>query len=1484
TQLRGQIRLATLTEETKVSFPTRTPPGTTIETIALERLNNEMGDLLRKATPKEEKGLFGKVVSAAFKPYQLVMEETAVLGGVRREQVPQLSDEILPLALTGTGAAIGELEKTPAGGPFYRDPATGKTAFETGAEISRPVVQRGQEIVGEPFEQVEKAGIPVVSPAAGGISDAIRSQIVEDIGTELINPAALVLVAPFALQGIQGLRGTALAFQIADNLIGTGVTRPLLRGTMRGLTVLGREGLAGASKLSRTIKETPAIRRAIVGMQGEAGARPLGGGAAREARILKSSQKFVRDLMKAAKRLGIPLEESAGMPTSKLLTRVRLAAREQGIDLKSILPGVEEAGGRGGRVRIEGVGDVVPTPRKHVPTPMERNILKATKPTRPAVTPSLKPFERDQAGEALRRLSEAPDNPVPIRSRRDLPELSQYDDQLESVLRFRDDARETLKFNRSAAKAGILSPSRVDEATLQLGRANDQLKSARAILRESKIRATRDSVMGLVTSVGGSEEAAGIIGRAFDASVRMVPAADSLLTAASWRQHIARGVALIKGRVFRGVGLLADQRLALVEALHLRTADEVDDIFRSVRKLLEKESEGLTFTGPSKYAELADGEYRLYHVVQHPDWFSGKSARLDGLLIDAQLAMRGRLEQSRALGYPIEALDGAYLEQLWDIPRAALEQPILRARGKVSVAKQRWFDDYFEGLSRGGKPIDLTVEELMQHSSRLLDEAIADAWLRQEVLRRYGTRTAKVPALRGARKFGNPLYQGWSAPQDVTSAIDRLYSPVGTGSRAVGDVAATMKNTAFGLVDIAVGGVQFPLAMAHGGFQIGVGTLNRSLQGLGLPYIHVALQDERVVGRLVQYAEDTLHIGIGPSSVRLKSGTVIKYIPIVGKYIDAPISTVIDFMARVQFGDALTALRIRAHEGNLIALKFIGEDITDPKVRQFSARWADAGTGASRGAQTPGRRAAETFALTSAPMTRANLAVYAQVAEGLTVGGRMHKLRAALVLANLAAYTYGMQYLINGVFGDGPQEWQPGKPDWATIRVRGETIPLMPQRTLARAIDKSITIITEGIEGEGWRPEDIALAWSQVMIGKFSPAMGAMLAPFGVGFEPETGRFHMGGLSPRGRALGVPPTPPLVEQVMFQENDALSIVLAGVGFNPYPTSPNKLLTEEWLETTGNKFNPEVDWIVADSHPELSAEFSPLVAASNASSLKWGSLSALRRDRIEEFRAQEEVESGLEQDAIEYLAGGDVGRVLIGDWLDHQARMSAAIAFSIFGDTREPETPEGKALQAWGEVQPDDERYRDPITRDVDRDAYRADKEAAFDAIRKIYPELADSLEARTKAVSPNLVKVEPDILAALDSLSGYRKVDRWFGIDKDMENKVEDIHALVEAKRDELAFQGFLDVSSGTVYTILAEERPDISQDIWQAAWIVRPGAGNNYRNPEADRYLIDNEATLRGFWPGLYRRSLLVAIGGGAPSGTRQLSPALRARLGVGE
>jgi len=271
-ETRAATRYAALLEETRQSFPAKTPPGTTIESLALERLDEEMGEELRAAQPQQEKGLFGKLLSAGLKGAEL-----AVFGkpGGAKE------------ALEVVGAGIGELEKTPAGGPLYRQPGTGKTAFEEGAEISRPVVRAAQPIVAEPFEQVEAAGIPGVSPVAGGVSDVIQSQIVEDIGTEVINPAALVLVAPIALQAASGLRGVAAAEALVSNLLATGLEPALVRGTLRGLTVLGRDGLAGLSKLSKAVRETPIIQEAVRGLREapEAGggrlageAPPLGGG------------------------------------------------------------------------------------------------------------------------------------------------------------------------------------------------------------------------------------------------------------------------------------------------------------------------------------------------------------------------------------------------------------------------------------------------------------------------------------------------------------------------------------------------------------------------------------------------------------------------------------------------------------------------------------------------------------------------------------------------------------------------------------------------------------------------------------------------------------------------------------------------------------------------------------------------------------------------------------------------------------------------------------------------------------------------------------------------------------------------------------------------------------------------------------------------------------------------------------------------------
>jgi hypothetical protein len=239
---RNRARFQELLEETRQSFPSGTPPGTTHESIALDRLEKELQD------------------ERAARITEARVSRTPLPPGGAIAPIPTDRPGLLAQGLEA-------LEATPAGGPFFRQPGTGKTAFEEGAEISRPVVRAVQPIVAEPFEQVEAAGIPVVSPAAGGVATAIESKIVEDIATEVINPAALVLVAPIVMQGTQGLRGAALAAQMSSNLLATGLEPALVRGTLRGLTAIGARGAAAARTLPQAVRETPIIQQALRGIR-----------------------------------------------------------------------------------------------------------------------------------------------------------------------------------------------------------------------------------------------------------------------------------------------------------------------------------------------------------------------------------------------------------------------------------------------------------------------------------------------------------------------------------------------------------------------------------------------------------------------------------------------------------------------------------------------------------------------------------------------------------------------------------------------------------------------------------------------------------------------------------------------------------------------------------------------------------------------------------------------------------------------------------------------------------------------------------------------------------------------------------------------------------------------------------------------------------------------------------------------------------------
>ncbi|KKN08520.1 hypothetical protein LCGC14_1055890 [marine sediment metagenome] len=144
---------------------------------------------------------------------------------------------------------------------------------ELGATASRAVVRPVLQGTADVVEQVEKPlGVE------GVVSDKIRSQLAEDIATEIFNPVNIALVAPFAMQGTAGLTGVKLAEQIASNLLLTGMEPGLVRGTLRGLSLLGTRGVEALRIIPKAIKETPAVQQALkVIREGEQGAGRLAG-------------------------------------------------------------------------------------------------------------------------------------------------------------------------------------------------------------------------------------------------------------------------------------------------------------------------------------------------------------------------------------------------------------------------------------------------------------------------------------------------------------------------------------------------------------------------------------------------------------------------------------------------------------------------------------------------------------------------------------------------------------------------------------------------------------------------------------------------------------------------------------------------------------------------------------------------------------------------------------------------------------------------------------------------------------------------------------------------------------------------------------------------------------------------------------------------------------------------------------------------------
>lgn len=648
------------------------------------------------------------------------------------------------------------------------------------------------------------------------------------------------------------------------------------------------------------------------------------------------------------------------------------------------------------------------------------------------------------------------------------------------------------------------------------------------------------------------EVCVGVIEQAFLDTERLMGLARPVPRNALGRR-LAQVQSLIDGRIPGEMGLVGDQRHIVEEAVRNASAEDVARIGRSLDDLFQAEGAAIQWNGTipegispeTMQRALLTNKNKI--VVQHPELFTNISPELRAVLDEAQSFQGSKLGIAQALGYPIEAIDGPYLRQVWDLPEAELVGPVAQTRGKVSIAKERVFGDILEGMEQGLTPTEHTVGELVEGSSGLMDEAIADAFERQVVLRNWGTK-GKGTVKAGTTEFNHPLYRGWAGPQDVVNAVDQLHAPVGRGTRQAQNVAGALKNTVFGIADIGVFGVQVLRSLGLGGLQLLAGSINRGLALRGLPHMYLA---DNLAHALAANVRGGVHIGIGPSAIKLKGGTILKYVPFVGKALDAPITKVIDELTRIQFGQILTSVRLMGYEGELMMLHLLGKNIDDTALLRTVGDGWNAKTGASRGAQRTGRRALETVSLTSFQMTRSEMATWMQLAKAVfdPRATATERILGMTTLASLGAVIYGLGSAVNMTFGNGPIPWNPQDSKWATIKVGGNTIPIIPQRGLIRAIGKSITAL------EKEDPKRLARIWTQFAVSKGSPAAGIGTAAAGFGFEAGEG-FKTGTLSAKGRLLNALPLPPIAEQAITEpeQRGIDSMTESFFGLNPFPES------------------------------------------------------------------------------------------------------------------------------------------------------------------------------------------------------------------------------------------------------------------------------------------------------------------------------------------
>jgi hypothetical protein len=345
-----------------------------------------------------------------------------------------------------------------------------------------------------------------------------------------------------------------------------------------------------------------------------------------------------------------------------------------------------------------------------------------------------------------------------------------------------------------------------------------------------------------------------------------------------------------------------------------------------------------------------------------------------------------------------------------------------------------------------------------------------------------------------------------------------------------------------------------------------------------------------------------------------------------------------------------------------------------------------------------------------------------------------------------------------------------------------------------------------------------------------------------------------------------------VAEAVIQEGGTAGMLstaaFLGVGFQTYETvgEKKKRAFEEAFPDRTYQATPDDNRLVRGAIEE----------GNNKEALEDAFQPSPEQMETEEVRVAQATEMGLFTLAqgVEELRGSSAEEILTGNndagpqfaevWPDYLDRVSGAIFEAVFGKEKRG-SPE---YLAWRDIK----LQRDPDTLEPLWDEFFAAKDAAF---AKLDPRLQRALDlVDAPGDDPILQRAVEDFNAAREKRRELFNIPRWTGIGAVEQKRIENVHDLVERKRTELAFQGFTDIESGTIYQLVAKEN-GISGDLLRKAFSLRPSStsANLQRNPEYDQALLTSTEVLLPFFPDMFRRrEIQAALGTSQPSGSLRI------------